>query len=77
MKQQHMAFVWGVLFAISIVGGISIARATDHTDLVPNTCQTRVGPARLTAGSRCWNNTVMTGTFNDYIYCAEIQVICQ
>lgn len=40
------------------------------------TCKASVGPARFTVGDRCFRDEVMVGRWDDNIYCANIEVIC-
>jgi hypothetical protein len=51
--------------------------ALDATTVAPGLrCVTRVGPARLTMGDRCYRDEVMVGQRDDYIYCANLEVAC-
>lgn len=40
------------------------------------TCKASVGPARFTVGDRCFRDEVMVGRWDDNIYCANIEIIC-
>lgn len=44
---------------------------------LPNKCMARVGPARFTVGDRCFRDEVMVGRWDDNIYCAGIEIICE
>ena len=39
-------------------------------------CAAKVGPARFTVGDRCFRDEVMVGRWDDNIYCANIEIIC-
>lgn len=39
-------------------------------------CSAKVGPARFTVGDRCFRDEVMVGRWDDNIYCANIEIIC-
>ena len=43
---------------------------------LPNKCVARVGPARFTVGDRCFRDEVMVGRWDDNIYCAGIEIVC-
>lgn len=40
-------------------------------------CSAKVGPARFTVGDRCFRDEVMVGRWDDNIYCANIEIVCQ
>lgn len=40
-------------------------------------CAAKVGPARFTVGDRCFRDEVMVGRWDDNIYCANIEIVCQ
>lgn len=42
----------------------------------PNKCVAKVGPARFTVGDRCFRDEVMVGRWDDNIYCANIEIVC-
>ena len=39
-------------------------------------CQVKIGSTVSTGGTRCPRGSVVTGIWNSYIYCSEIQVSC-
>ena len=39
-------------------------------------CAAKLGPARFTVGDRCFRDEVMVGRWDDNIYCANIEIIC-
>ncbi len=39
-------------------------------------CQVQVSYPRLTGGNRCFNGEVMTGYWNENIYCSDLTVTC-
>lgn len=39
-------------------------------------CQVEVSQSMMTPGVQCYSNSVMTGLWNDNIYCASITVTC-
>jgi hypothetical protein len=40
-------------------------------------CSAKVGPARFTVGDRCFRDEVMVGRWDDNIYCANIEIVCE
>lgn len=40
-------------------------------------CSAKVGPARFTVGDRCFRDEVMVGRWDDNIYCANIDIVCE
>ena len=57
----------------------SFASVSDEQVTRPNaaqSCAAKVGPARFTVGDRCFRDEVMVGRWDDNIYCANIEIIC-
>jgi hypothetical protein len=56
----------------------NVATAQSITEAISSGfCTVRVGMGRVTAGGRCYNGQVMSGTMtNDLIYCSDINVSC-
>lgn len=52
---------------------------TPQVSLVNTTlkCSAKVGQARFTVGDRCFRDEVMVGRWDDNIYCANIEIVCQ
>ncbi len=40
-------------------------------------CSAKVGSARFTVGDRCFRDEVMVGRWDDNIYCANIDIVCE
>jgi len=40
-------------------------------------CSAKIGPARFTVGDRCFRDEVMVGRWDDNIYCASIEIVCE
>ena len=47
-----------------------------HDAIQTGQCQAVAGYPRMTGGGRCFSGEVMTGTWDNYIYCADIRVTC-
>jgi hypothetical protein len=57
----------------------SFANEADHQvkpAKIGAVCSAKVGPARFTVGDRCFRDEVMVGRWDDNIYCANIEIIC-
>ncbi len=82
MKIVLVSVLSSTLAAILTASFFSASYATPSTDsihqaLATGQCVARTGRPYLTSMTRCDQNSVMTGTWNNRIYCAEIIVECQ
>lgn len=81
MKQIFVSFLAGLAGAAVAMTLVSKSFATATTAdmnnaLASGQCQVDIGRGYLTAGSRCFRGEVMTGIWDDTIYCAAVNVTC-
>lgn len=82
MKKSAMNLFWVLMGAGLAFSCLQPGFSSDqgrHANLGQATlkCSAKVGPARFTVGDRCFRDEVMVGRWDDNIYCANIEVICQ
>lgn len=67
----------GIVIGIAVAGGLftAVSRAQDDQK-DEKLCRVDVGIPRITGGTECYYNRVMTGYRNDYLYCADLTVTC-
>jgi hypothetical protein len=73
-----LAGAFGAFLATSFIGKsyATVDAATLKAAIDKGYCQVQVSYPRLTGGSRCFSGEVMTGFWNDDIYCSDVTVTC-
>lgn len=68
----------GAILASSFVGKsfATVDAASVRQAIADGTCQVQVSFPRLTGGTRCFSGEVMTGYWNESIYCSDLTVTC-
>ena len=81
MKNAVISMIFGAVGAILVTTFVQKSFATTQTAQVQEAirtglCQVEVGPSSMVGGNQCFGQQVMTGAWQGYLYCANIQVIC-
>ncbi|MEY4631747.1 MAG: hypothetical protein RIQ81_1867 [Pseudomonadota bacterium] len=68
----------GAILASSLVGKsfATVDAASVRQAITEGICQVQVSYPRLSGGTRCFSGEVMTGYWNESIYCSDLTVSC-
>ena len=81
MKNMIVSMISGVVGAVLATFFVSPSFATTNSeklreDIRTGACQVSVGDSHITSTWQCMQNEVMTGLYNNYLYCASVKVTC-
>jgi hypothetical protein len=82
MRNIIISVVSGAVGAGLVSFLVSVSYATPSSENIQRAirtgqCRIETGSTYLNGGTQCYENTVMTGTFNNSMYCSELTIVCE